>query len=55
MVYHESHSDERRCVRCGQRLLRFIPYIPGEGEVCMECYVDFAKKLDEAEVSIKIR
>ena len=35
-----------KCVNCKKPLTTFIAYIPGKGEACYTCYVDFAK-IDE--------
>jgi hypothetical protein len=32
------------CSKCGTKLTNFIAYIPGEGEACMKCYVDYMRE-----------
>ncbi len=32
-----------RCINCNEPLNNFIAYIPGEGEACLKCYIEFAK------------
>jgi len=29
------------CTRCNKRIISFIGYIPGVGEVCIECFQDY--------------
>ena len=29
------------CTRCNKRIISFIGYIPGVGEVCLECFQDY--------------
>jgi NMD protein affecting ribosome stability and mRNA decay len=47
MTNHTHQKEEQRCIKCGKKLTFFIAYIPSVGEVCMDCYIEAAKK-DEA-------
>ncbi|MGD0804530.1 MAG: hypothetical protein ABSA11_10725 [Candidatus Bathyarchaeia archaeon] len=38
--------EESRCAECNEKLKDFMAYIPGKGEVCMNCWVKYMK-LDE--------
>jgi hypothetical protein len=35
---------KKNCTKCGTTLTTFIAYIPGKGEACMSCYVDYMRK-----------
>ena len=37
------------CKRCSEELKHFKAYIPGLGEVCMKCYVEHARELENQE------
>jgi hypothetical protein len=30
------------CSRCSGKMATFIAYLPGQGEVCMDCYREYA-------------
>jgi NMD protein affecting ribosome stability and mRNA decay len=45
---YPSSNVAQRCLECGKKISIFIAYIPNLGEVCMDCYVEAAKK-DEAD------
>lgn len=32
-----------KCVNCNEPLNNFIAYIPGEGEACLRCYIEYVK------------
>jgi recombinational DNA repair protein (RecF pathway) len=38
-----THEKLQKCANCHQDLTSFMAYIPGIGEVCMKCYVEYAK------------
>ena len=44
-----ARKEVSRCGKCQKPLKDFATYIPDIGEVCMECWVEYAKK-DEGEL-----
>ncbi len=40
------------CVKCQEKLVNFIAYLPNQGEVCISCYRDYAVK-EEAKTLVK--
>jgi len=43
---HQSKKATVKCARCKIPLTTFMAYIPGEGDVCMKCFTEFAQAED---------
>ena len=41
---HRVPNEGLKCAKCNKKITFFASYIPGKGEVCLNCWVEYAKK-----------
>jgi recombinational DNA repair protein (RecF pathway) len=39
-----SKQEVVKCAKCHKTLTDFMAYIPGEGDVCLKCFSDYAQE-----------
>jgi recombinational DNA repair protein (RecF pathway) len=38
----QAEQKVAKCAKCKTELTTFMAYIPGEGEVCLKCFAEYA-------------